>query len=126
MPLRCLIVDDNTSFLKAATALLEREGMTVVGVASNGVEAVARGRELSPDVILLDIALGGESGFEVSRRLVEAGPGDAKIVLISTHSGEDFEDLIAATPAVGFVPKSDLSANAIRRLVLGGDATDGR
>jgi CheY-like chemotaxis protein len=115
--LRCLIVDDNTSFLKAATALLEREGLTVVGVASNGIEAVARGEELSPDVILLDIALGADSGFEVSRRLVEAGHSGAKIVLISTHSGEDFEDLIAATPAVGFVPKSDLSASAIRRLV---------
>lgn len=116
MPLRCLIVDDNAGFLKAAAALLEREGVTVVGVASNGVEALRRARELRPDVILVDIALGAESGLELAPRLVEADPDGARVILISTHAEADFADLIDATPAVGFVPKSKLSASAVRRL----------
>jgi DNA-binding NarL/FixJ family response regulator len=114
--LRCLIVDDNASFLKAATALLEREGMSVVGVASNGADALTRAGELRPDVILLDIALGAESGLEIARRLVDANPNGAKVVLISTHAEADFADLIDATPAAGFVPKAELSASVVRRL----------
>ena len=115
--LRCLIVDDNAEFLQAAQTLLERQGLVVAGVASNGADAVDRARELRPDVILLDIALGAESGFDVARRLaVENGFG-AHVVLVSTHAESDFADLIAATPAAGFMPKSDLSADAIRRLL---------
>jgi DNA-binding NarL/FixJ family response regulator len=116
--LRCLIVDDNASFLKAATALLEREGVSVVGVASNGGEALTHARALRPDVILLDIALGAESGLEIARRLDEADPNGATVILISTHAEADFADLIDATPAAGFVPKSELSASAVRRLAV--------
>ena len=114
--LRCLIVDDNASFLKAAGRLLEREGVTVVGVASNGAEALTRARDLRPDVILLDIVLGAESGLEIARRLVEADPDGARVILISTHAEADFADLIDATPAAGFVSKSELSASAVRLL----------
>jgi DNA-binding NarL/FixJ family response regulator len=123
--LRCLIVDDNASFLKAATALLEREGVSVVGVASNGAEALTHARALRPDVILLDIALGAESGLEIARRLVEADPNGARVILISTHAEADFADLIDATPAAGFVPKSELSAGAVRRLAVGSNEPRG-
>jgi DNA-binding NarL/FixJ family response regulator len=116
--LRCLIVDDNASFLKAAAGLLEREGLAVVGVASSGADALMRARELRPDVVLLDIALGPESGFDVARRLVEADADGARVILISTHAEADFEDLIDAAPAAGFVAKSELSASAIRRLAV--------
>jgi PleD family two-component response regulator len=68
--LRCLIVDDNPGFLHAASALLEQEGVRVVGVASTGAEAVRRAAELRLDVTLLDVDLGGESGFDVARQLV--------------------------------------------------------
>jgi DNA-binding NarL/FixJ family response regulator len=118
VPLRCLIVDDNASFLKAAGALLEREGLRVVGMASNGAEALTRARELRPDVILLDIALGAESGLEIARRLVDADPDGARVILISTHAEADFADLIDATPTAGFVPKSELSASAVRLLAV--------
>jgi two-component system nitrate/nitrite response regulator NarL len=114
--LRCLIVDDNASFLKAAAALLEREGVAVVGSASNGADALAQARELRPDIVLLDIALGEESGLDVARRLVAADPDGSKVILTSTHAEADFADLIDAAPAAGFVPKSELSASAIRRL----------
>jgi DNA-binding NarL/FixJ family response regulator len=120
VPLRCLIVDDNASFLRAAVALFEREGVTVVGVASNGADALRQARELRPDVILVDIVLGRESGFDLARRMFEADPDGAKVILISTHAEADFADLINKTPVAGFVAKSELSANEIRR-VAGAD-----
>jgi DNA-binding NarL/FixJ family response regulator len=116
--LRCLIVDDNASFLKAAVSMLEREGLTVVGVASNGADALSQTRDLRPDVILLDIALGAESGLDVARRLVAADQNASKVILISTHAEADFAELIEATPAAGFVAKSELSASAVRRLAV--------
>jgi DNA-binding NarL/FixJ family response regulator len=115
--LRCLIVDDNASFLRAAGTLLERQGLAVVGVASNGGEALRRARELRPDVVLVDIVLGGESGFDVARELAADDATDPTVILVSTHAEADFADLIQDTPAAGFVPKSELSAEAIRRLV---------
>jgi DNA-binding NarL/FixJ family response regulator len=118
--IRCLIVDDSSSFLEAAQALLEREGLSVAGVASSGAEALSRAAELRPDVVLVDISLGEESGFELARRLVaNAEDGGSKVILISTHTEADFADLIAASPAIGFLPKSELSADAIRRMVNG-------
>lgn len=116
VPLRCLIVDDSPTFLEAATTLLEREGVSVVGIASTGAEALRRARELHPDVVLVDITLGAESGFDVARRLAETN-SRAPTILISTHAEADFADLIEKTPAAGFVPKSELSASAIRQLL---------
>ena len=121
--LRCLIVDDSPRFLDVARGLLERQGISVVGVASTGAEALQRAEALRPDVTLVDIDLGGESGFVVARQLLrEANPAPSRVILISTHAEEDYADLVAASPAVGFLPKSDLSAGAIRDLLArGGD-----
>jgi DNA-binding NarL/FixJ family response regulator len=118
MALRSLIVDDNAHFLASASDLLEREGVRVVGVASDGAEAVRLAEALQPDVTLVDIDLGDESGFDVARRLSEAaGPRDLRVVLISTYPETDFTDLIAASPAAGFLPKSELSGDAIEELL---------
>jgi DNA-binding NarL/FixJ family response regulator len=127
MMLRCLIVDDSPHFLEAARSLLERQGMTVVGVASTSTDALRRARELRPDVTLVDIDLGGESGLELARRLHrEADPALARVILVSTHAEEDYAELIAASPAVGFLSKSTLSAGAIRELLAGhGDGDRG-
>ena len=126
--MRCLIVDDSPRFLDAARGLLERQGITVVGVATNGAEALERAEELQPDVTLLDIDLGGESGLELARRLHrESGPAPLPLILISTHAEQDYADLIAASPAVGFLPKTALSAGAIRELLdRHGDPDHGR
>ena len=113
--LRCLIVDDNRRFLDAARGLLEREGVAVVGVASTSAEALHQVQELRPDVTLVDIDLGGESGFELVRRLADLAP--LRMILVSTHAEQDYADLIAASPAIGFVPKSGLSAAAIQALL---------
>ena len=111
----CLIVDDNASFLDAATTLLEREGLDVVGVASTSAAALEQAEQLRPEIVLVDIMLGAESGFDLARGLTTAFP-DMTVILVSTHSEADFADLIEETPAAGFVPKSRLSASAIRKL----------
>jgi DNA-binding NarL/FixJ family response regulator len=117
--LRCVIVDDDEVFLDVARALLERDGITVAGVARSAAEAVERVRALRPDVVLIDIRLGEESGFDAARRL--AGNGQAAaLIMISTHAGEDYADLIADSAAAGFVAKADLSAAAIRRILGAG------
>ena len=116
--LRCLIVDDSQHFLNAARGLLERQGIGVVGVASTGAEALQRVEELRPDVTLVDIDLGGESGFEVARRLQnDSGGTRPRVILISTHAEQDYAELIAASPAIGFLAKSTLSAGAIRDML---------
>jgi CheY-like chemotaxis protein len=116
--IRCLIVDDNESFLGVARELLEQEGLNVAGVASTTSDALRQVEILHPDVVLVDIFLGPESGIELSRRLAEDGLTDsATVILISTHAEDDVADLIDRSPAAGFVPKAKLSASAIRRIV---------
>src|SRR5512132_1686505 len=107
MTLRCLIIDDSPCFLGAARSLLEREGMMIVGVASSTAEALQRVEELRPDVTLLDIDLGGESGLELAKRLsCELCQARPAVILISTHGEQDYAELIAASPAIGFLPKA--------------------
>jgi DNA-binding NarL/FixJ family response regulator len=114
--MRLLIVDDSPGFLEAAQAALGNGGITVVGVASTSDEALQRIDELRPDVALVDIDLGDESGFEVARRVVEAGD-PPRVILISSHAEDDLEELITTSPALGFVPKTRLSAEAIRAVL---------
>jgi CheY-like chemotaxis protein len=117
---RVLIVDDSRSFLEAARALLEREGLTVAAVATSGAEALRCVEAYRPDVVLVDISLGEESGLDLARRLVEQGQNHGPtVILISTHGESEFADLIAASPAAGFLPKEDLSAGAIHRIAVG-------
>jgi DNA-binding NarL/FixJ family response regulator len=118
MPLRCLLVDDNDAFLESACVLLEREGVTVVGAASNTAQALRQARALRPDVILVDIGLGEESGFDLARLLAENGQGGgADVILISAGADTDYTDMIAESPAAGFLPKSELSARGIGRIL---------
>jgi DNA-binding NarL/FixJ family response regulator len=117
-----MIVDDNERFLAVARDRLTRDGLDVVGTATSQKEALEKAEELHPDVVLVDISLGAESGFEVTRRLVHDFPDlEARVVLISTRDQEDFEDLIEASPAAGFLPKNLLSARAVRDLVCAED-----
>jgi DNA-binding NarL/FixJ family response regulator len=114
--LRCVIVDDDPAFLHVAQATLERGGVIVSGVAGSGAEAAEQSRELRPDVVLIDIRLGEESGFEVARQLADNGHARA-LVMISVDAWEDFADLIDESPAAGFLAKTDLSGAAIRRIL---------
>jgi DNA-binding NarL/FixJ family response regulator len=103
-PLRCLIVDDSASFIHAATAMLAGSHVVIVGAACTGAEAIDGTIRLHPDVVLLDVDLGAESGFDVAGRLRSAGV--PAVILMSSHAEQDLIDLIEASSALGFIPKS--------------------
>lgn len=119
--MRLLIVDDSRQFLDAARDVLEGDGLKVVGSASASAEAMQLTQELQPDVILVDVDLGEESGFELAERLVATV--SAPVLLISVYPETELADLLAASPASGFVAKSELSASAIRE-ALGREGRD--
>jgi len=95
--------------------------MTVTGVASDSAAALRQARALRPDVILVDIGLGDESGFDLARLLAQDRQdnlgGNAEVILISARAEIDYAELIAESPAAGFLAKSELSARAIDRLL---------
>jgi DNA-binding NarL/FixJ family response regulator len=117
-PLRCLIVDDSPVFLKAASRFLERDGVAVVGVASTIAEALRSVEALCPDVTLVDVYLGRESGFDLVEQLHRGGwCSRSAVILTSTHNPQDFAEMIETSSAVGFLPKLALSSSAIRELL---------
>jgi CheY-like chemotaxis protein len=118
--MRCLIVDDSADFRDAASAMLERAGISVVGKASNSAEALSCYEDFHPDVALVDIDLGGEDGFELAEQLDRASTASAlAVILVSTYAESDLAEMIDASPAVGFLQKFSLSPDAIRDLLEG-------
>jgi DNA-binding NarL/FixJ family response regulator len=117
MPKTVLIVDDHASFRRSAHALLEAEGFVVVGEAETGVAALEAVRRLRPDVVLLDLQLPDGSGFDVCSNLLRLNGTAPQIVLVSSRDASDFGGLIAASGARGFVPKAELSADAVVALL---------
>jgi len=91
-----------------------------VGIASTCAEAVRLACTLLPDVVLVDIALGEECGLDLARLLVSEDSGKAPVVILisAAYSPCDVEELIADSPAAGFLPKSDLSSDAIQQLLV--------
>src|SRR4051794_12680928 len=123
MHLRCLIVDDNASFREEMRGLLAEQGLDVLGGAGSAADAHRLIAELQPDVALIDIDLGHESGLELVRALGEQPGRDGVpyLILISTHEEAEYSDLIEASPAIGFLAKTDLSAATIRRMLAAVD-----
>jgi DNA-binding NarL/FixJ family response regulator len=115
---RCLLVDDSTEFLASATRLLESQGIQVVGSATRGAEALELATRLRPDLALIDVELADEDGFEVAETL-EARVPTTRVVLISAYERDDLSELLPASNAVGFLPKSQLGVDAIARLLDG-------
>jgi CheY-like chemotaxis protein len=113
MSSRCVIVDDSRAFLDAATTLLEREGLTVAAVASTIAEALRVIERFQPDVVLVDVSLGDESGFELARRIYADNGRRPTVILVSTRAEADVADMVALSPAAGFISKPNLSAKAI-------------
>jgi len=113
---RCVIVDDNPGFLITASKLLDRQGLSIVAVATNSADALQCIQEQRPDVTLVDLKLGEESGFRLAEQIAD-GPVPSHVILTSTHSESEYGELIAASPVLGFIPKEHLSPQAIRRMV---------
>jgi len=118
-PLRCVIIDDSPEFIVAATNTLERTGIKVVGVTMNCRGALRCIEAVKPDITLIDIDLGPECGFDVAEQLYECARAaeQSALIMMSAHDIEDFADMFAASPAVGFIAKNLLSAQAIYALL---------
>jgi CheY-like chemotaxis protein len=113
--LRCLIVDDNAEFLETARRLLSQEGVNVVGVAANSAEAIERAADLQPDVVLIDVHLGQESGLQLASRMAGLDrEGFPRVILISSYPEAEMDEALPTGPTIEFVSKTDLSASAIR------------
>ena len=115
MSISVLIVDDHPSFRASARMLLECEGYTVVGEATDGATAISEAARLSPDVVLLDVGLPDIDGFEVTSRL--AGNGGPVVVLTSSREGCDYGSMAEGSGARGFITKSELSGATLGELV---------
>jgi DNA-binding NarL/FixJ family response regulator len=116
MPRRVLIVDDNGAFRAAARQLLERGGFDVVAEAGDGADGVRSARELAPDLAIVDVQLPDQDGFEVAERLGALEPAP-DVILTSSLDGADFGALVASSPALGFIPKAELSVRAVEALL---------
>src|SRR5712691_9251302 len=106
MPESILIVDDHPLTRSALSALLGQNGFSVVGEAADGESAIEQARELSPDLVLLDLSMPGMNGLEALPRLREAAPSAEVVVL--TASGTE-ENLLGAIRggAAGYLLKSE-------------------
>jgi DNA-binding NarL/FixJ family response regulator len=118
MPCTVLIVDDHPGFRARARALLTAAGYQVVGEAPDGESGVIVARDLTPDLILLDVQLPGITGFEVVRR-VRSEPNPPAVVLISSRDASDYGSRIGRSGAFGFISKSELSAQTLRAVLEG-------
>jgi two-component system NarL family response regulator len=110
LPLRVLLVDDHSLFLEGLRNLLVTEGIQVVGLAKDGLEALAQARHLRPDVILMDIQMPRCDGV-CATRLIKAELPECKVVILTIS--EDEQDLFEAV-------KSGASGYLLKRV----DATD--
>lgn len=116
MGMTVLVVDDHPGFRACARRALEEEGYSVVGEAADAQSAVACARDTRPEIALVDVHLVGADGFDVAARL--AALGDApEVILISSHDRTEIEPLVAGSGARGFVPKDELSREAIQGLL---------
>jgi len=113
---RVLIIDDNTAFRAAARQLLERGGFVVVAEAGDGASGLREAKKSRPDLAVVDVQLPDSDGFEVAERLCELD-GRPDVILVSSLDRADFGALVAGSPALGFIPKADLSAPAIKALL---------
>jgi DNA-binding NarL/FixJ family response regulator len=110
-----LIVDDHPSFRAGARRMLEASGYSVIGEAADGEGALEAVRELSPDLVLLDVQLPDIDGFEVAARLRDSGAAPT-IVLTSSRDRADFGDALAESPVRGFIAKGELSGATLAEL----------
>lgn len=114
--MRVLIVDDHPSFRAAARLLLEHDGFEVVGEAPDGASGIQATCDLTPDVVLLDVNLPDLDGFDVASRICLNGRAP-KVVLTSSRDPREFGPLVTRSGARGFIPKGELTGDALAALL---------
>ena len=111
-----LVIDDHEEFRASARLLLEADGFDVVGEAATGADGCTAADRLRPYLVVLDIRLPDVDGFEVAERLaiLDHRPN---VVLVSSRDAVTYGPRLSRAPVRGFLPKSELSGAALRRLV---------
>ncbi len=117
MPQTIVIVDDHPSFRASARAILEESEFEIVAEASDGAAALAAVAEHAPDVILLDVQLPDMTGFEICDLIERTDGEEPAIVLTSSRDVVDYGELVESSCARGFLPKAELSAEALSALI---------
>jgi DNA-binding NarL/FixJ family response regulator len=115
-PVRVMLVDDHPVYRDGLAALLgSLDGVEVVGTAADGLEAVARARELQPDVVVMDVQMPELDGIEATRRITSDSPHIGVVVL--TMAEED-QTLFAAmrAGARGYLLKGANQAEIVRAI----------
>jgi DNA-binding NarL/FixJ family response regulator len=110
-----LIVDDHAGFRSFARALLEAEGFDVVGEASDGASALTLTKALTPELVLLDVALPDTDGFALCDALLRGG-AEPLVVLTSSRDISSYRRRLERSGARDFIPKSELSGPALASL----------
>ena len=106
---RILIVDDHEIFRRGLRSLLESRGeIDIVGEANNGLEAIAKARELQPDIIVMDVSMPQMDGLEASRLIRNDRP-DAKIIILSQHDSSQMLKAALEAGASAYVTKSQVA-----------------
>lgn len=123
MALNILLVDDSRSFLKAVQRFLGTlPGIGVIDLAQDGHSALEKAEQSRPDLVLLDIAMPGMSGFEIAEAL-NARPRPPRIVFLSLHDNSAYRAIASAYGAVDLVSKTDFNTKLIPLLeVLAAEA----
>jgi DNA-binding NarL/FixJ family response regulator len=116
MAMTLLIVDDHEEFRHFVRGMLSAEGFDVTGEAPDGESALVAVDELHPDAVLLDVQLPGIDGFEVATRLA-AQRHPPQVVLTSSRPASDYGTRLTNCPARGFLPKGDVSGEALAALL---------
>jgi DNA-binding NarL/FixJ family response regulator len=107
-PFSILLVDDNESFLRAEERFLrQKEGVSIVGQASNGGEALNMVKDLEPRVVLLDIAMPEVTGIDLIPELRDAHPS-VGIIALTVMDTESYREAALAAGADAFLSKSAL------------------
>jgi len=112
---RILLVDDHTLVRQGLRSLLEREGFTIVGEASDGLEAVERARALSPDIVVMDISMPSENGLNAAREIHKSFP-DTKVILLTQHSEDMYIADALEAGVAGYVLKSQVSSDLLHAI----------
>lgn len=107
MQLKILIVDDNESFRSAVKSHLQQHISADIYEASSAELGVERAAEIKPDIVLMDLNLPGENGFNASRQIKDADPSCNVIILTMFEIGS-FKKLAAESRATEFVGKSEV------------------
>lgn len=117
-PLRLLLVDDSPDVLHDLQLLLELSGeMKIVGQTNNGLEAVRLAGSLKPDVVLMDLELPGQDGFEATRQIKSQQPAP-RVIILSMHASPVDRQQAQASGADDFVVKGS-GYETLRIVILG-------